>query len=273
MVVVLVLAVGLLGIAVEMLASHLTHALSGYQVVWTRYGVHLLFMWLVIRPRVGSTMVRTARPLRQIAHGACMIGMPVCYLVTLGRVSATESALWFWTTPFALLVLALGSREGRGLKPWLAAAIGFAGVVLIGHPPFHLHRALLGPIGTGAFFALYLRLTRDMHDEPLMTTLFYTAATVFVPFTLLMPFVWHWPALHDWAVLTGIGLSGWLWLFFLDKLTAAAPLATIAPVLYLEVLLTPLLSALTSGALPGRSALLGSGVIVAGALVALVRRR
>ena len=53
---------------------------SAYQVVWTRYGVHLALMALVFGPRHGTALVRTAEPAREMICSLLMLGMPLFFI-------------------------------------------------------------------------------------------------------------------------------------------------------------------------------------------------
>ena len=78
--------IALICLAVLLFASHdaLSKYLSGFyaivMVVWARYVVHTLLMLVVFVPRTGlSAVVRTRRPLLQLARALCLIA-PACCL-------------------------------------------------------------------------------------------------------------------------------------------------------------------------------------------------
>ena len=58
---------------------------SGYQVVWTRYGTHLLLMLAVFAPRHKTGLFRSPSNLRQICRSLLMLGMPLCFLWSAQR--------------------------------------------------------------------------------------------------------------------------------------------------------------------------------------------
>ena len=71
--------------SVEMLASSALQDYSPYQVVWTRYGVHLVFMMLVWRGPRHVTLWRTGRPVFQLARALLMLAMPVSWVMARDR--------------------------------------------------------------------------------------------------------------------------------------------------------------------------------------------
>jgi drug/metabolite transporter (DMT)-like permease len=85
-----------------------------------------------------------------------------------------------------------------------------------------------------ACFCLYLFGTRVLAKEDTITSLFYTAATVFVPLTVLMPFVWKGLTLKPLIVMALIGLAGFGLLFALDRTLETTWIGRVAPILTSE---------------------------------------
>jgi len=78
-------------------------------------------------------------------------------------------------------------------------------------------------------------MTRVLRAEPGHVNLFYTALGVFLALSPFVPAVWITPTGQDLLVLTAIGLLGYLALFALDRMAAAAPVSVSAPMAYLQV--------------------------------------
>jgi drug/metabolite transporter (DMT)-like permease len=66
--------------------------------------------------------------------------------------------------------------------------------------------------------------------------LFYTALGVFVVISPLMPVVWVPPSSGDLALLCGVGVVGYLCLYFLDLLAGEAVISVSAPLLAVQAL-------------------------------------
>jgi drug/metabolite transporter (DMT)-like permease len=224
--------------AVEVLAARVLLAYSPYQVVWTRYGVHLLAMLVLFGWREPASLLRTRRPLFQLLRSMLMLAMPASWIVATqqGVGSGTLMSI-FWLSPLLVLALAhwfLGERAPWAL--WLAAAIGCAGAVLLLGPSGPLELRLLLPLTMALSFSLYTVMTRSLRTESSRANLFYTALGVFLALSPAMPSLWITPSLRDLLLLTGVGLLGLACLYALDRLAAAAPVSLSAPLTTLHLM-------------------------------------
>src|SRR5450432_3982416 len=66
---------------------------SPYQVVWTRYGAHLLLLLVVLGPRDRARLVRTSRPFLQVFRSLLLLSLPVCFIMAAQR-SLDMKLLW-----------------------------------------------------------------------------------------------------------------------------------------------------------------------------------
>lgn len=223
--------------AIEALAAGVLQAYSPFQVVWTRYAVHLLVL-VAIWPVIGGPAPwRTSRPLYQFGRSLLMLGMPASWVFAMhAGVPGDTIMLLFWVSPLLILGLAwLLLREAPPPTAWAAAALGLAGAALL-----HGHHSLSAgelplPLLMALSFSLYVVMTRALRDQPLASNLFHSALGVFLVLTLAMPALWHWPSWRDLLVMCSVGVLGLLALALLDRAAAAAPLAMSAPVAYLQL--------------------------------------
>ncbi len=244
----LMIAFGALWAAVEAVATHLSRGYSPFQVVWTRYGVHLAFMLCIWGWREPRSLVATRRPAFQLARSALMLIMPASFIfgVSRGLNAGTLMAI-FWVSP--LLILAFAAvflRERVAPSIWLAgagAAVGAALLMAPGQPPSV--RALFWPLSMAASFSLYVVMTRSLRTESTRANLFYTALGVFIALSPLMPSVWVTPTRHDFMIMVAIGLIGCASLYCLDRLAAAAPVSDAATLTSAQVVIASLLGALS----------------------------
>ncbi len=255
---------------VEALAARVLHHYTVYQIVWARYGVHLLFMLLVWGTRQPASLIATRRPAFQLGRSMLMVLMPASWAIAIGRGAPPTAVLAiFWLAPLMVLALAaagLGERPRR--QEWLMAGCGFVGTSLIFHPvvlPGTLNFVLA--LTMGLSFSLYIVMTRSLRSESTRVNLFLTALGVFVVLTPVMPWVWIAPSRHDLLIFAGIGLFGFVMLWLLDRLASAAPVSLTAPFLYLQVLFTALLAVFVGHLHPGRASIVGIGCILLAALV------
>ncbi len=190
--------------AVFLFASHdgLSKFLSGFypivMVVWARYLVHTLLMVAVFVPRNGLAVIRSRRPLMQLARALCLIGTSLFFTTGLRYLPLAEATAVNFLAP--LLVTALSVpllKEKVSLGQWLAVLTGFIGVLFIVRPGGALFTpAALFLLGSALCFGLYQLLTRMLANSDSPTTSNFLAG-IFntLIMSLLVPFFWQTPSL------------------------------------------------------------------------------
>jgi drug/metabolite transporter (DMT)-like permease len=237
---------------VELIAASLLTTYTAYQVVWTRYAVHLVLMLALWGWREPRSLVRTGRPGFQLARSALMLVMPISWFVgTQAGVPMGTTMAVFWFSPLMILVAAmlfLGERASP--LAWGVCTLATAGALALFAPrPLPEPWLLVAPLAMGLSFALYVVMTRSLRGEPLRANLFYTAFGVFALLTPVLPFVWVTPSSGDLARLIVVGVLGYFTLLALDRMAAAAPLTVATPLIFLQLSLTVALG-LVLGHLP-----------------------
>jgi drug/metabolite transporter (DMT)-like permease len=238
---------------------------SAYQVVWSRYAVHLAFMLLAFGPRYGTALVRTPRIGRQVLSSLCMLGMPVSFIWTMQRLPSRDAMPLLWLSPLFVVVLSsiLTRDEGPGKRAWGAAFVGLVGVFAIYQPDGGmLHPSAVLGVATAFCLALYLIIVRSMRHELVWTKLFHTALWVFLVLGLVVSHVWRTPTVKGMLALVTIGLLGWLGLYALDTALELATPAELAPALYTQVVWEELL-VFAHGGIPHTARLLTGLLLVA----------
>ena len=224
---------------VELIAAGVLARVSPFQVVWTRYVVHLVLMLLVFGWRRPARLWRSRRPAYQLLRSLLMVGMPASWIFAMqAGVDAGLLMAIFWLSPLIVLALArIMLAEVAPAGVWIAALIGWAGAFLVlGHNALPAApMLLLLPLAMAACFSLYVVMTRSLRDEETRANLFYSAAGVALFLTPFMPAVWTTPAAGDLLVMSAVGVLGFLSLLALDRMAAAAPVSRTAPMLYLQV--------------------------------------
>jgi drug/metabolite transporter (DMT)-like permease len=219
---------------VEILGAHLQRAYSGYQIVWTRYVVHLVFMLAVWGWRRPMALLHTRRPVFQLSRSLLMVVMPAAWLIGLSQgVGPRTMIVFLLLVPLLVLLAAARFLGETASRPnWavaVALAVGAGAMVMLQE---HLTVTTLTlPLAVAVSLGLYIVMTRSLRSENTLTNLFYTAFGVALVLTPMMPAVWVRPDLHDGLVLIGIGLGGFVSLLSLDRATAAASASTIGPIL------------------------------------------
>lgn len=187
--------------------------------------------------------------------------------------------------PFIILLFGkLMFDELIGPRRLLAAAVGFAGCLLVIQPSFvEFGYVALLPLGTAVTFAAYVLVTRSLRGALHPVELqFQTglAATV-----MIVPLIWLangrgwdtldpvWPEGIYWALIFGVGFFATVAHMMMTYALAMAPAATLAPLHYLEIITAALLGYLFFDDFPNGLALLGIVVIMASGLYVIHRER
>lgn len=222
---------------IELMGAVLLARYSAFQVVWTRYLVHLGLMVMIFGWRAPGSLLRTRRPGFQVLRSLMMLIMPASWVLATSMGAGWTAAGWFWTAPLMILAFsALLLRERSSPAITLAAAVGgLAAVVLISGLSVPSGWQWLPVIGMAASFGLYVVMTRSLRTEPLRANLFYTALGVFVAVTPVVPAVWQTPGASDLALFVAVGGFGLVCLWCLDRAMAHAPVSDTAPLLLAQV--------------------------------------
>lgn len=222
---------------VEVLGSRLLLRYSAFQLVWTRYLVHLSVLLAIFGWRDPGRLLRTRRPTFQIVRSLMMLIMPASWVLASKMQALNVVFGGFWVAP--LLIIALSTwllHERAGWELWLAAAVGglaaaavFSGLAL---PAGAQWLPLLGMAGS---FSIYVVMTRSLRHESTRANLFYTALGVFACLTPVMLTTWQMPRLVDVPLFFGVGAIGLITLWMLDRSAAYAPVSETAPLILAQV--------------------------------------
>jgi drug/metabolite transporter (DMT)-like permease len=210
---------------------------SLYQVVWTRYGVHLAFMALLFAPRRDLGLLRPARPAAAVFTSLLMLGMPLCFIWGIQVMPVHNVMAVFWLAPLLVVAFARGrTGQAGGVRAAGASAVGLVGALLICKPDAGMFApaTVLG-VGMAMCFALYIVMIGTMTHDALPTKLFHQALWVFVSLTLALPLFWETPTARGLATMTVIGVLGYGALYALDLALESAAAALLAPVLYTQL--------------------------------------
>ena len=187
--------------------------------------------------------------------------------------------------PFVLLLLGrFFFGDAVGPRRIVACAVGFCGCLLVIQPSLAAFGLVaLWPLGTAASFALYMLITRGlsvrMHPIPMQ---FQTSV---LAFAICLPVLWiaegtgH-PTLDPlmpegwaWAWLAGVGLASALSHMMMTVALRFAPSATLAPLNYLEIVVSVILGFAVFGDWPNALTWAGIAVIVGSGLYVIHRER
>jgi drug/metabolite transporter (DMT)-like permease len=200
-----------------------------------------------------------------------------CFMTALVTMPLAEATAIYFTAPLVMVALShwmLGERVAP--RQWAAVAAGFTGMLLIVRPGGRLPLLGTGLMVVAALcYALFQLLTRKLSGRvpPVMQFAYMAAVCLVVtrlPALAGPPAVW--PSGPQMVLLVAGGLVSGLAQLLLLAAFRRVPLATLAPMNYLQLLLAVLISTFWFQRPPDGLALAGMGLIALAGL-ALARRR
>jgi len=242
---------------------------------WFRYFVFFLVAvpWALYSK--GLSAFRPASYRLQIGRGLAAVASTSFFILGLAYLDVPSNTAIHFTSPIIVMVLSIFVLgEVVGIRRWLSAAVGFAGVLLIVRPGtdgFQL--AALLPLGSATAWALGALFTRMMKNEPTEVTFMWTGIIGLGVSTLLVLPVFHVPTGRELAYAVCGSLSFTLaHMLFISGLRLA-PLSLLAPITYVQLVSAGVLSYLFFGDFPSYYTLIGSTLIAGSGLYSAHRER
>lgn len=245
---------------------------------WVRYLIHWVLVVGIIVPIKGFGVFKAKRPTDQILRGFIMLFATLSFFSALRYLPQAEATAINFLAP--LIVLAIAPwilKEPSRISRWIAAAVGFMGVLLIIRPSSGLH-----PLGvvfgliTAVLFSTQYIVTRRVAVDDAMTTLIWSGSVGTLLITLIMPFILPeiWPIFSTfktshWLAMVATGVFGALGHLLQIQAYQRAPASLLAPFVYLQIISAAGLGWLVWGQFPdaiswvGIAIVAGSGVVIA----------
>lgn len=258
--------------SMDTIAKYLLRTYPLPPLIWARYVVQMVFMLVLLAPRMGLGLVRTSHPWLQILRGVLLVVSSVFFYLALTFLPMAEAAAITFVGPVLITALSgpmLGERITT--RQWIAVGLGFIGVLVIIRPGGGLLTpTAIFPLCSALAFSFYQIITRKIvgREHPL-TTLFYTALVGTAVTSLGLPFAWHTPTLSQVPLILAIGLLGGFGHFLLIRAVTQASPSALAPFIYVQLIWSTLLALIAFGEFPNSGSLLGMLVIVSAGLLAI----
>lgn len=239
------------------------------QVVWARYTFHaLVFLLIFSRTGIRSQMV-TRRPFLHLARSAALLCGTVFFFTALIYLPLPEAVAINFASPLLVTALSipfLGEKVGP--RRWAAIFVGFIGVLVIIRPGLGvMHWAAALPLGTAVCYACYQIMTRIAgRTENTRTSLFWTSAVGVIVMSCIAPFVWTAPDATSWALMVATGAFFGFGHYLLIRAFEVAPVSTLSPFLYSQIIWVTLISVFIFHQVPDRIAMLGAAIVIASGL-------
>ncbi|WP_449396210.1 DMT family transporter [Devosia riboflavina] len=245
-----------------------------------RYITHTLLMLALVAPFQGREMVRTQRTGLVLVRGACLAVASLLMGFALQRMPVAETTAIVYLGPVLVILLSgplLNEKVGSGA--WLAAALGFGGVLLIARPGGGLDPlGVAFTLGNVVVSVAYNMMSRVLaRTERTIAMLFYTALIGAIAFGILLPWTFYGiaPTPLQVVLFISLGVSAWLGHYLFTQSYRYAPAAMLAPMNYLHLAWAAFLGWLVFGHAPDAIALGGIALVAAGGVVSatMARRR
>lgn len=235
--------------------------------VWFRYAFQAVVTSLVLLPRHGTALLRTAHPRYHALRGALLLVTSVFAFFSLRYMPLAEFTSIVLIAPLAVTLLAATVlKEQVSPLRWALVAGGFAGTLVILRPGGGAFTwAMLLPFGLVITNAWFQVLTSKLaQTENPLTMHFYTGWAGTLLASVALPFVWQsLPSWHWWALLCLMGLMGTVGHFMLILAFQRAPASTLTPYLYAQIAFAMLGGWLVFSHVPDAVSLIGMGMIAA----------
>lgn len=243
---------------------------SLWVLCWVRYSVHLLLVLGLVLPLRGPRVLRSVRPRAQLLRGSVMLLATLCFFKTLSYLPQAEATAINFLAPLIVLSLAPWLlNEPPRVSRWVAAAIGFMGVLIIIRPGAGLDpMGVFWGLGTALTFAGQFMATRRVAVDDPMTTLIWSGAVGTVVLSVTMPVLLPqaMPVLRaleplHWLVLISTGIWGAFGHLLQIQAYRYAPASLLAPFIYVQIVAAAALGWLVWGQFPDALSWLGIAVI------------
>ena len=218
--------------------------------------------------------VRSRRPLIQILRGILLLAEVYAVAVSFKTIPLADMQSLFALYPLIVMVMAVFLlREHIVWQQWLAAAVGFGGLLIVVRPGFaQVPPQTLWVLAASVTYALYNVLTRMVgeSDTP-ATTFLYTGMVGFVLTTSTGAFAWTSIPLADWLGIAALCLTGVLGHMLVIRSLHFAPASVLQPFNYLQLIWSTIMGYLAFGAIPDGWTVVGGAVVALSGLYALTR--
>lgn len=267
-------ASGLLFVLLNTLMRGLSLALSPFQTQFLRYAFGLVVMLpFILRSGIGAYRPHTLRG-QFMRGGVHALGLCLWFVAVPHITLADTTALGFTTPIFIMIgaILVLGER--LRWERWVAAAIGFAGVLMVVAPKLagdggvYLLVMLASSPVFAASFLMTKQLTRFDRAEVIVAWQAITVTLFSLPLALLQ---WQTPSTLQWGAFLLCGVLGSAGHYCLTRSFTIADISATQSVKFLELVWAAALGWLVFSDPPSRSTLIG-GVVIAGSTLWIARR-
>lgn len=267
-------AAGLTFVVLNTVMRSLAQQLDPFQTQFLRY----VFGLLVLVPfivRSGPAAYRPRNIGGQFLRGGVHTAGLFLWFSAIAHITLADTTAIGFTGPiFIMLGAAWMFGERMRWERWLAALIGFAGVLIVVAPQlsgsggiYTLLMLASSPV-FAASFLITKGLTRYERPEVIVAWQSITVTVFSLPLALL---AWKAPSAVQWITFLVCGILGSVGHYFLARSFSVADISATQSVKFLDLVWASLLGWLVFADLPSRSTLIG-GVVICASTIWIARR-
>lgn len=229
--------------ALDTTTKLVTTAVPLAMAVWFRYTFQAVATAAVLLPRRGLSLLHTRHPWLQLLRGVLLLVSSVLGFLALKFTPVGEFTAIIMLTPLVVTMLAATSLDER-VSPlrWLLVFGGFCGALIVIRPGREMFdwSGLLPLVLVGVLSAFQFLTGRLARLEDPGTTHFITGLVGALACSVVLPFVWASLSPSLWFALLLMGVFGSVGHLLLIFGYTRAPVATLTPFLYLQVVFATL---------------------------------
>src|SRR5262245_56678644 len=247
-----------------------------FQMMLFRSTIALVPLYFLVRNVGGIRLVRSRRPLLQMARIVTGFGSLLGFFYIFPRMPLVDAYAISYAAPLFMVGLAapiLG--EVVGWRRWSAVAVGFVGVlIMLELWTIGVHWLSLVVLLATFCYSLSTVLTRliSRYDHDAAAIFWFCLFASVVSLIGAIP-EWKWPSLGDWFWLCSLGLIGEVGQILVTRALRLAPASVLAPFDYSSIVLAVLYGYLWFKEQPSPAVWVGLPLVIGSGLYILHRER
>jgi len=239
---------------------------------WVRYSVHLILITSLVIPAKGWQILKTKKPVEQLLRGVFMLTSTMVFFTTLRYLPQAQATAINFLAPLILLAVAPWIlKEKAMLSRWVAAIVGFLGILVVIRPSGGLDpTGVMFGLSNAVIFSLQFIANRRLAgDNPLTTVIWsgFFGTAVLTGYTLFtldeVVSVMATLDLKQWLLLLSTGITGGIGHLLQIQAYRHAPASLLSPFVYLQIISATVLGWLIWNQFPDAITWLGIGIICA----------
>lgn len=241
-----------------------------------RYIVQTLLLLAIVAPTRGPELIKTRRTGLVIVRALCLVVSSLFFGLGLQLMPMPESTAISYVAPLFVVLLAKPVlNETIGVFGWIAAAVGFAGMLLIVRPGGGLDPVgVLYIVVSVIAVVVYNMLSRVLaHSERTLALLFYSSLAGAIAFGLAAPWFLDGtaPDGQQIAMFLSLGVTAGIGHFLFTSAFRFAEASLLAPVGYVHLVWAAMLGWIVFGHVPDGLTILGMLIVILGGVLVAFR--